>query len=259
MICLVDIVQSLKKRWVTVAVVALVLVVALVATFVTLNRTQATQTAPMPPAPSGEPSGSGAPEPQTTTSSDTQPSQSASSGGASASASPADKAALAECDPVGAGFVPVRYTIADPKVDAKVLSLGRDAQGNIAAPPKDQKTTASWWNEGPRAGADRGKTVLSIHTYRNGGAVGNMLYDGGRNQLEPGTLVKLYGAQGQVACYEFSEATKVWVEDYDPNSNVMVDFDGNPLLTVIVCWDHRAGTDIWDSRVFFYFKPVTAA
>lgn len=154
------------------------------------------------------------------------------------------------------GFVPVRYEIERFSTDEKVVALGLDADGAIAAPPKSEPSMASWWNQGPLAGADAGKTVFSIHTYRRGGALGNQMYKGGQSSLQPGDRIILHGAGGEVACYDFVEAKKLFVEDYDPNSNVMVDFEGDPLLTMIICWDHRKGTDDWDSRVLFYAKPV---
>ncbi|MEO7589397.1 MAG: class F sortase [Arachnia sp.] len=158
--------------------------------------------------------------------------------------------------PTEAGFVPVRYEIERFNSDDKVVSLGLDKDGSIAAPPLDEPSMASWWNQGPRAGSDAGKVVLSIHTYRRGGAMGNRLFDGGRSALQPGDRIILRGADGQVACYDFVEAKKVAVTDYDPASNDMVDYDGKPLLTIIVCWDYVKGSKAWDSRVFFYGKPV---
>ncbi len=164
------------------------------------------------------------------------------------------------CQPLSdEGFEPVRYVIQRFGVDEQVVSLGIDAEGAIAAPPKSEPRTASWWNQGPAAGASAGKTVLSIHTYRRGGALGNQLFEGGQSQLQPGDRIVLHGAQGEVACYDFVEAQKIFVEDYDPDSDVMVDYEGDPLLTMIICWDHRAGTDLWDSRVFFYAAPYVGA
>lgn len=175
---------------------------------------------------------------------------------AATSSAPATTPAGACPAPTPEGFVPVRYEIERLGTDESVVSLGLDGDGAIAAPPKSEPSMASWWNEGPTAGADAGKTVLSIHTYRRGGALGNALFEGGKSALQPGDRITLHGANGEVACYDFVEATKVFVEDYDPSSDVMVDFDGDPLLTMIICWDHRRGTDEWDSRVFFYAKPV---
>lgn len=236
-------VEFLKKRWSLVLIAVLVLAVAGAATWFALRDGEDT----VQPTPSVTPSLPADPSP------DPEPSPSTEPAG-SQPPSPLD-----ECGPIGQEFVPVRYTMENPEVEANVVSLGLDAQGHIAAPPKNEPTTASWWNQGPMAGADKGKTVLSIHTYRNGGAQGNRMYENGESQLNEGDLIKLYGADGEVACYEYTEDLKVWVDEYDPDSDIMVDYDGDPLLTIIICWDHRGGTDIWDSRIFFYAKPVTAA
>lgn len=152
--------------------------------------------------------------------------------------------------------MPVRYEIERFKSDEKVVSLGLDKSGSIAAPPLNEPRMASWWNQGPKAGSDAGKVVLSIHTYRKGGALGNQMFKGGKSALQPGDRIILRGAKGEVACYDFVEAKKVFVKDYDPNSSVMVDYDGAPLLNMIICWDYIKGSKDWDSRVFFYAKPV---
>lgn len=160
------------------------------------------------------------------------------------------------------GFVPVRYTIeGSMSVDEQVLALDVDEDNAIAAPPPSEKRAASWWNQGPRPGGE-GKTVLAIHTYRNGGALGNEMYENGESQLKPGDMIKLYGANGEVACYEFTEAKKVMVEEYDEDSDVMIDFEGDREVAMIICWDfskdadEEAGEDPWKSRVFFYGKLV---
>src|SRR5699024_4483304 len=115
----------------------------------------------------------------------------------------------ADCEPFDAeGFVPVAMQMENPVADEPVLSLGLDGEGNIAAPPVDQPRTASWWNQGPKAGSEAGKVVLSIHTYRNGGALGNEMYTDAGANLAPGDLIKLEDAEGRTACYEFVEANK---------------------------------------------------
>lgn len=168
-------------------------------------------------------------------------------------------AALAGCEaPDADGFVPTRFQLTNPVADEPVLSLGLDADGNIAAPPKDLPRTASWWNQGPRPGSDRGKAVLSIHTYRNGGALGNEMFDGAASVLRPGDLITLTNDDGRKACYEFVDATRVEVRDYDPDSDIMVDFDGDPMLVIVICWDFNKQTEEWDSRVFYHAKLVHA-
>ncbi|NLE97409.1 MAG: class F sortase [Propionibacterium sp.] len=172
----------------------------------------------------------------------------------SAAPSPAE----AECTTAEEGFIPVRYTFEGAMtVDEPVLALGEDANGNIAAPPPAEKRTAAWWENGPLP-ATAGKTILSIHTYRNGGALGNEMYEGGESQMQPGDIIKLYSADGEIACYEFTEAKRIMVEDYDPDSDVMIDYDGESEVAIIICWDFNgdaneaAGEDPWESRVFFY-------
>lgn len=173
-------------------------------------------------------------------------------------AAPTTPAQYAGCDPMDpVGFVPESFTMDNPEADERVLSLGLDAEGNIAAPPMDQPRTASWWNQGPRPGSDTGKVVMSIHTYRNGGALGNEMYSDAGPELVPGDLIRIVGEDGRTACYEFVEATKVWVDEYDPDSDVMVDFEGNPLLTIVICWDFDWDTEFWASRILFYGKPVS--
>lgn len=187
------------------------------------------------------------------------PGDSPAASDASPSPAASSPAAQYECTTATEGFEPVRYTFEGGlTVDEKVLALGEDENGNIAAPPPAEKRTASWWSNGPKPGPTEGKAVLSIHTYRNGGALGNEMYDGGESQLNPGDLIKLYSADGKVACYEFTEAKKVWVDEYDPASDVMIDFEGDPELAMIICWDfdrsvdEDTGADPWKSRVFFY-------
>ena len=165
---------------------------------------------------------------------------------------------LGDCDPLDVnGFIPTRYQMSNPQADEAVLSLGVDSDGAIAAPPKSEPRTASWWNQGPRPGSEAGKPVLSIHTYRNGGALGNEMYDG-TPLMEAGDIIRLTDDEGRSACYEFVKADKIFMSDYDPDSDVMIDYDGDPLLTIVICWDFNSSTEDWDSRVFFYAQPIEA-
>lgn len=168
---------------------------------------------------------------------------------------------LAECTQVTEGFVPHRFTIEALGADEKVIALNLDKDGNIAAPPFDQPRTASWWSGGPMPGDDRGKAVMSIHTYNPSlpPALGNEMYEGGESQLNPGDLIKLYGNDGQVQCYEYTGITKIWVDEYDPDSDVMVDFEGDPELAIVICWDFDNATRDWDSRILFYADPIVPA
>ena len=178
-----------------------------------------------------------------------------------AAPSPAESASPSgdgSCSPLTpAGFIPVRYSIEKIDVEADVISGTTDSEGFIEAPPLDQPKTAAWWSQGPAAASDSGQVVLSIHTYRNGGAVGNQLYTDDGPQLSQGDVLKLYSAEGQVACYQFDSTEKVMESDYDPESDVMVRYEGDPALAIIICWDFKPETEIWASRIFFKFKPLT--
>ncbi len=184
------------------------------------------------------------------------PSPSPTSVSPSPAPSPSPVPTEATCTTATKEFVPTSFTMEGFDDEFPIVSLNLDAQGNIAAPPKDQSHTASWWNAGPKPGSDAGKAVLSVHTYRNGGALGNEMYTDDGPTLQPGDIIRLTSAKGKVQCYEFTDATKVWVKDYDPQSDVMVDFHGEPQLLIIICWDFNKSTEEWDSRIFFHGKPV---
>ncbi|HMR50308.1 MAG TPA: class F sortase [Arachnia sp.] len=163
----------------------------------------------------------------------------------------------ATCTTAEAGFVPTRYTIASMGVDEPVVALGEDETGAIAAPPKDEPRMASWWENGPKPGDAQGRAVLSIHTYRNGGALGNELFrDDGTTPLQPGDVIALHDEAGNTACYAFSHFTEIVADDYDPDSDVMLDFDGPPSLVIIICSGFEPETKIWRNRVLFYATRI---
>ena len=234
-----NLVEALKNRKVQlgIAVVAILLAVALTLVWVLQPKNDNPNKADAPPAAST----SGNADGTAVTSPDAAPP--ASPGACSA--------------PDEAGFVPVSYSIEKLGVEANVVSLGNDADGNIEAPPKDEPKTAAWWNMGPTAGSNAGQVILSIHTYQSGEAVGNQLYKDGTSQLAAGDVLKLTSADGRTACYQFTEDQKIMVSEFDQNSEVLERQTGDPALAIVICWDHNKETNEWDSRIFFKFKPVT--
>ncbi len=238
----VNLVEALKNRKVQIGIAAAAILLAAALTLVWIFQPKNNSDASANPSTAATPSTSADGTAATTSSSD--PSASASPGACVA--------------PDEAGFEPVRYSIERLGVDANVVSLGHEEDGAIAAPPKDEPKTASWWNEGPKVATNAGQVVLSIHTYQKGGAVGNQLYEGGTSQLQEGDVLKLYAADGRVACYKYTEAKKIAVSDFKPDSDLLERRTGDPTLAIIVCWDHNDSNNEWDSRVFFMFKPTTA-
>lgn len=153
---------------------------------------------------------------------------------------------------------PTRFQIPARGVDAPMMSLGLDSTGAPATPPKDQPNTVAWYDEGPKVSADKGKAVLTAHTYRNGGALGNLLYEP-KTGLKPGDIIKISDATGNVQCFEYKNSIKVWVDDYDPNSDILYDWVGKPEVAIVVCWDFDAATEDWGSRIIFYADPLVPA
>lgn len=153
---------------------------------------------------------------------------------------------------------PTRFQIPSRGVDAPMLSLGLDSTGAPATPPKNQPNTVGWYDEGPKVSADKGKAVLTAHTYRNGGALGNLLYEP-KTGLKPGDIIKISDATGNVQCFEYKNSIKVWVDDYDPNSDILYDWVGKPEVAIVVCWDFDAATEDWGSRIIFYADPLVPA
>lgn len=152
---------------------------------------------------------------------------------------------------------PKTLSIPSMKVESPMLSLGLDDSGAAAAPPKSASHTTGWYNKGPKIGANKGNAILTIHTYRNGGALGNELNSD--KGLKPGAEVKVTDDKGTVVCYTVDRALKIWVKDYDPNSNVLYDNNGKPQAVIVICWDFNWDTKDWDSRILYYLKPVAPA
>lgn len=183
------------------------------------------------------------------------PEPTSASGPASATATPLPDGE--QCTALGDGFVPTEFEIPGSDVISPVLSLGRDENDAAAAPPVDASHTTGWFNEGPRAGSAAGKVLLTIHTYRQGGALGNEMYEDGPKQVQEGDRMLLRDAEGNVACYEVSGIEKIWVDEYDPASDVIYDNDGAPQIAIVICWDFNYSTEAWDSRIVYYADPVT--
>ena len=160
------------------------------------------------------------------------------------------------CPEDPAEFVPTKFTFDRQGFDVEVLSLGLDADGAAAAPPDDQLRLIGWFNQGPMPGSDQGKVLLTAHTFVNTVALGNELNAG---LMTPGDIVRMSDDAGNVACYQYTHANKIWVKDYDPNSDAVYDNVGKPEVALVVCADWNPVTRITESRVVYYYKLLSAA
>ena len=147
-----------------------------------------------------------------------------------------------------------RLKIDSMKVDIPLMSLGEDESGAPAAPPKSQGYAASWWKNGPAVGADQGRAIISIHTFRNGGALGNDLHSS--KGMKQGDIVRFVDDKGNTQCYTLEKEIKVWVKDYDKQSDVLYSNTAPHRAVIVICWDFNWGTKDWDSRILYYLNPV---
>lgn len=179
----------------------------------------------------------------------------------SSNASAAPAASATKKGPVPAGcmkqpkpIVPVKYSIDNLKVSAKVLSRGLDKTGAAGAPPRDDPSSMAWFSKGPKVGSDKGNVILTSHTYHIGEALGNRLYSKD-NGIKPGDIIRLSDKSGNTVCYRYSHNVKVWVKDYDPNSTILYNDNGPAQAVIVVCWDYVKGKG-HESRILFYADPV---
>lgn len=179
------------------------------------------------------------------------------SAAASPSTSPAVSSTPSGCMADPRPITPTTMTIDRMKVSSPVVSLGLDADNAAAAPPKDEPRTVAWFNRGPMPGSDKGKVVLSIHTFHNGGALGNELQNPSSG-LAKGDLIRLADSSGEQVCYRFDHVAKVMVKSYDPSSTIIYDNTGRPMVVIVICWDYNAPDKQWDSRLLYYATPVAA-
>ncbi|WP_420175713.1 sortase domain-bontaining protein [Luteococcus sp. OSA5] len=182
---------------------------------------------------------------------------SAPPGTAGGSRTPADSGQLpADCSATSSPMVPTRITMGSVTKDSAVLSLGLAADGTVATPPYSQPMSVGWYNLGPKPGAARGKVVLTAHTFREGGGLGNRMHraDG----LQPGDIIRLSDGQGRTLCYRHTQQKKVWVKDYDPDSTVLYDAKGKHQLAIVICWDFNREREDWDSRIIYYAEPLAS-
>lgn len=178
----------------------------------------------------------------------------AASSAPKASSAPSTSSAPAPgCSAQGQPIVPTKFTIDQMNVNSSVLSLGWE-DGAAAAPPKNDATGVGWFNVGPKPGSDKGKVLLTIHTYRTGNALGNRLNDPDKG-LKKGDVIRLSDGK-RTMCYSFDSAMKVFVKDYDPQSGVIYDYSGKPQVVIVICWDYSWQKRDWESRILFYATPM---
>ncbi len=157
--------------------------------------------------------------------------------------------------------VPVRMQVESRGWDIPVISLGFDeSTGAAQVPPPDDPNLAGWYSEGMKPGDATGHAVFPVHTYRNGGAIGNKMLDP-ETGFQEGDIIKITGEDGTVLCFEYTGALKIKDSEYEynPDDDVLYDTKGKPELAIIVCDDFDWNTEEWETRVIFYASPIEGA
>ncbi|SER48608.1 Sortase family protein [Propionibacterium cyclohexanicum] len=163
-------------------------------------------------------------------------------------------AAGCEADPHP--LVGSRITIDGRTPAMPMLQLGLAADGSPATPPGNDSHTVAWYDQGPAVGSATGHVILTAHTFRYGGALGNELNNG---LLHEGDIIRISDGTGHTVCYRFSHALKVLVQDYDPRSDVLYSQTGAPQLVLVVCADYPLTGGEPKARALYYADLVRSA
>lgn len=158
-----------------------------------------------------------------------------------------------QCTTATGGFQASTLEIPDLGVTSHVMSVAYDDEGNPGAPPLDDAQGTAWFNGSAEVGSDQGTSMLNIHTYRNGGALGNQLLD----ELSNGATLELTDGSGNTACYEVYERVKVHVDTVtDAELDRLHADGGDPEAVIVVCDDFNWDEEFWETRVLWYAKKV---
>lgn len=68
-----------------------------------------------------------------------------------------------------------------------MLTVGDDNDGAAGTPPLTDKRSMAWYKLGPKVGSNKGKVLITTHTFHVGGASGNYMLAGAR---KPGGIVQ---------------------------------------------------------------------
>lgn len=149
---------------------------------------------------------------------------------------------------------PDTFAVPARNITEPMLAVGLDAKGNVGAPPLDQMMTMAWWNGGPKVGSDQGHVVLTAHTGYGLVGLGNVMADPDSG-LKPDDVMKVTG-DGKTVCYAYTNMVVIDAATYDPSSTVWINPNGDPKLTIMICWDYHPSTGEWGQRHVFFADPI---
>ncbi len=178
---------------------------------------------------------------------------------ASPSAPTSSEQPAAASAPASAGASPCAPSglqIADLGVDASVVQIGLDPQGNLGTPSDADKRKAGWYPSA-LAGAASGSVILTGHTYHDESAIFRTDFN---QTAHVGMTVQLSCAGGGSFAYRVTEATlNLAVADYSSfvDSRGLYARDGPPQVVIITCTDWNPIRRDYDQRGLLIATPVT--
>ncbi|MGL5406090.1 MAG: class F sortase [Propionibacteriaceae bacterium] len=157
---------------------------------------------------------------------------------------------LTSCAKPGTEIIPTRFSIPQRGISEPVITVGREADGAVGSPPKDQRFTVAFWDESPKPGSTKGHVITTVHTWNGDIALGNVLADKEKG-LQSGDIIQLSDGKTTV-CYRYTDKQKISVATYDSSSNIWLNPEGPAKLTIMICWDYNSAIQDWDSRYIFF-------
>jgi len=149
---------------------------------------------------------------------------------------------------------PTHLSIPELGVDAAVVQIGLDPQGNLGTPTDTDKKKAGWYPSA-FAGAARGSVILTGHTYHDETAIFRTDFN---EKAHAGMALRLSCAGTEPLSYRVTEAKlDLGVEDYSAyvDSHRLYATDGPPQVVIITCTDWNPIRRDYDQRGILIATP----
>ena len=156
------------------------------------------------------------------------------------------------CSHAPTWFRPVRASIPVVSTRIRVLTVRRNADGSMGAPPLTDtgKRAIGWLRNSTPPGWHEGSVPLDAHTWPDGSALGNKLL----RLLHVGDRLILFGANGEKQCYRINERHE-YPRDQVPWQRFFRT-TGPPQVGMIVCSGRRLGPGNWLKRTVWFGTPI---
>lgn len=148
-------------------------------------------------------------------------------------------------------ITPVRLAIPNVTRSAPVLALPRDQFGIPGVPPVSDsgKFAFGWDAPGLRPGVPAGNAIMTVHTYPDGSALGNLLLA----RLQEGDRMTVFGPGKEQLCYRVFDRVQI---PFNASGERFYDDVGPHDLVFIVCSGTRLGPGEWTHRTIWYNRLV---